>query len=159
VIKTNQAVSFGKKSSEKTVFDAASIYLTFEAMKEVNRPQGDESWQFYDSSKQIAWKTGTSFGNKDAWAIGITTDYVVGIWVGNADGEGRPNVSGVSTSAPLLFDVFDVLPASNWFQKHFDEFVEIDVCSESGFLAKDICPKETISIPNKKNYVKSCSYH
>ncbi len=159
VFKTNQVVSFGKKSTQKTVFDAASIYLTFEAMKEVNRPQGDESWQFFDSSKQIAWKTGTSFGNKDAWAIGITTDHVVGIWVGNADGEGRPNVTGVSSAAPLLFDVFDVLPTSDWFQKPFDEFVEIDVCSESGFLAKGICPTKTISIPNKENYVKSCSYH
>ena len=80
---------FGEKSSEKTVFDAASIYLTFEAMKEVNRPEGNESWEFYDSSKEIAWKTGTSFGNKDAWAIGVTAAYVVGVWVGNADGEGR----------------------------------------------------------------------
>ena len=159
VFKTDQSVSFGKKSIQKTVFDAGSIYLTFEAMKEVNRPQGNESWQFYDSSKQIAWKTGTSFGNKDAWAIGITTDYVVGIWVGNADGEGRPNVTGVSSAAPLLFDVFDVLPTSNWFQKPFDEFAEIDVCAESGFLAKSICPTKTISIPNKENYVKSCSYH
>lgn len=159
VIKTNQVVSFGKKSSQKTVFDAASIYLTFEAMKEVNRPQGDESWQFYDSSKQIAWKTGTSFGNKDAWAIGITTDYVVGIWVGNADGEGRPNVSGISTAAPLLFDVFDVLPTSNWFLKPFDEFIEIKVCVESGYLASALCPTKIIRIPNKENYVKSCNYH
>ena len=159
IFRTDQTVSFGKKSTRKTVFDAASIYLTFEAMKEVNRPQGEESWQFFDSSKQIAWKTGTSFGNKDAWAIGITTDYVVGIWVGNADGEGRPNVTGVSSAAPLLFDIFDVLPTSNWFQKPFDEFIEIDVCAVSGFLAKGICPTKTIGIPNKENYVKSCSYH
>jgi len=156
---TDHKVSFGQKSTQKTIFDAASIYLTFEAMKEVNRPEGNESWEFFDSSKQIAWKTGTSFGNKDAWAIGITTDYVVGIWVGNADGEGRPNVTGVTSAAPLLFDVFDVLPTSNWFQKPFDEFVEIEVCAESGYLAKDICPKRKITIPNKNNYVQSCSYH
>ncbi|MFS4492553.1 penicillin-binding protein 1C [Maribacter sp. 2308TA10-17] len=157
--RTDQSVSFGEKSTQKTVFDAASIYLTFEAMKEVNRPEGNESWEFYDSSKEIAWKTGTSFGNKDAWAIGITTDYVVGIWVGNADGEGRPNVTGVTAAAPILFDVFDVLPTSDWFQKPFDEFVDIDVCAESGYLATDICPKKIISIPNKENYVKSCDYH
>jgi penicillin-binding protein 1C len=155
----DRAVGFGEKSTQKTVFDAASVYLTFEAMKEVNRPQGDESWQFYDSSKQIAWKTGTSFGNKDAWAIGITTDYVVGIWVGNADGEGRPNVTGVSSAAPLLFDIFDVLPTSSWFEKPFDEFIEIDVCAQSGYLASAICPTKSISIPNKENYVESCNYH
>ncbi len=159
VLETDQAVDFGQKSTEKTVFDAGSIYLTFEAMKEVNRPEGDESWQFFDSSKEIGWKTGTSFGNKDAWAIGVTTDHVVGIWVGNADGEGRPNVTGVSSAAPILFDVFDVLPRSNWFQEPLDEFTKIEVCSESGFLATDICPAKTISIPNKQNYVKSCSFH
>ena len=152
-------VDFGAKSTEVTIFDAASIYLTFEAMKKVNRPEGSESWEFFDSSKQIAWKTGTSFGNKDAWAIGITKDYVVGVWVGNADGEGRPNVTGLSSAAPVLFDVFDVLPRSSWFQKPIDEFTEIDVCSESGYLATDICPKTVLSIPRKQNFVKSCAYH
>jgi penicillin-binding protein 1C len=155
----NVSLDFGKKSIEKTLFDAGSIYLTFEAMKEVNRPEGSESWEFYDSSKEIAWKTGTSFGNKDAWAIGVTTDFVVGVWVGNADGEGRPNTTGVTSAAPILFDVFDVLPKSNWFSKPLDEFTEIVVCAESGYLASDICPKKTISIPNKKNYVKVCKYH
>ncbi len=159
VLKTNQTVDFGEISTEKTLFDAGSIYLTFEAMKEVNRPEGDESWQFFDSSKQIAWKTGTSFGNKDAWAIGVTTDYVVGIWVGNADGEGRPNVTGVTSAAPILFDVFDVLPSSKWFQKPLDEFIDIIVCAESGYLATDACPPKTTSIPNKKNYVKACNFH
>ena len=159
ILKTDQTVDFGKLSTEKTVFDAGSIYLTFQAMKEVNRPEGDESWQFFDSSKEIAWKTGTSFGNKDAWAIGVTTDHVVGIWIGNADGEGRPNVTGVSSAAPLLFDVFDVLPRSKWFQKPLDEFTDIEVCSQSGYLATDICPTKTISIPNKQNYVSECKYH
>ncbi|MUH37780.1 penicillin-binding protein 1C [Zobellia amurskyensis] len=159
VLKTDQTVDFGKKSMEKTVFDAGSIYLTFEAMKEVNRPEGDESWQFFDSSKEIAWKTGTSFGNKDAWAIGVTVDHVVGIWVGNADGEGRPNVTGVSSAAPLLFDVFNVLPRSEWFQKPWDEFVDVEVCGQSGYLATEICPAKTISIPNKENYVTECKFH
>ena len=100
-------IDFGSLNDEKTIVDAASIYLTFESMKEVNRPEGDENWQFFDSSKQIAWKTGTSFGFRDAWAIGVTKDYVVGVWVGNADGEGRPGLVGVQTAAPILFDVFE----------------------------------------------------
>ena len=155
----DHTIDFGRKSTEKTIFDAGSIYLTFEAMKEVNRPQGNESWEFFDSSKEIAWKTGTSFGNKDAWAIGTTKDYVVGIWVGNADGEGRPNVTGVSSAAPILFDVFDVLPKSDWFEKPLDEFVSVEVCRNSGFLATKDCPKKTISIPDKNNYVEACKYH
>ncbi len=155
----NETINFGPKSTEKTVFDAGSIYLTFEAMKEVNRPEGNESWEFYDSSKPIAWKTGTSFGNKDAWAIGVTNDYVVGVWVGNADGEGRPNVTGLTSAAPILFDVFDVLPKSYWFLKPLDEFVAVEVCVESGYLATPICPKKTIDIPKKQNYVNACAFH
>jgi len=145
--------------TEQTFFDAGSIYLTFEAMKEVNRPEGNESWEFYDSSKQIAWKTGTSYGNKDAWAIGVTQDYVVGVWVGNADGEGRPNVTGVSSAAPILFDVFDILPNAKWFVAPFDAFTETVVCAESGFLASSFCPTEKIQIPAKENGVRVCAYH
>ena len=66
-------------------------------MQQVNRPEGDKAWQFYDSSLKIAWKTGTSFGNRDAWAIGTNSRYVVGVWVGNATGEGRPTLTGVSS--------------------------------------------------------------
>ncbi len=159
ILAIDQEIYFGRKSTEKTIFDAGSIYLTFDAMKEVNRPEENESWEFFDSSKKIAWKSGTSFGNKDAWAVGTTKKYVVGIWVGNADGEGRPDVTGVSSAAPILFDVFDVLPKTDWFSKPFDEFIDIEVCADSGFLATNICPKTTMSIPNKNNYVESCSYH
>ena len=159
VLDKDHEVDFGRKSTEKTIFDAASIYLTFEAMKEVNRPEGDESWEFYDSSKKIAWKTGTSFGNKDAWAIGVTRNHVVGVWVGNADGEGRPNMMGLNSAAPILFDVFDVLPASSWFLRPEDSFSEMEVCAESGYLASDICPKIVMAVPDKQHYVPVCSYH
>ncbi|MCK0188657.1 penicillin-binding protein 1C [Arenibacter sp. F20364] len=159
ILTVDTMVDFGVKSTVETIFDAASIYLTFEAMKKVNRPEGNESWEFFDSSKQIAWKTGTSFGNKDAWAIGVTEGHVVGVWAGNADGEGRPNHTGLTSAAPILFDVFDLLPRSAWFQKPEDEFTEINVCSESGYLATDICPKTEISIPKKQNFVQACPYH
>lgn len=135
----DKTIDFGKKTSEKTLYDAASIYLTYESLKEVNRPEGNENWEFYDSSKQIAWKTGTSFGFRDAWAIGTTKDYVVGVWVGNADGEGRPGLVGVQTAAPILFEVFDVLPKSDWFSKPFDEMQEVAICSQSGYRASPNC--------------------
>ena len=154
-----EEADFGRRTMQKNLFDAGSIYLTFEAMKEVNRPDGNESWEFFDSSKQIAWKTGTSFGNKDAWAIGTTKDYVVGVWVGNADGEGRPNVSGVTSAAPILFDVFDILPGSEWFLKPLDAFTEVTICAQSGYLATSNCPRKSITIPDKQNSVKACNYH
>ncbi|OUR91662.1 penicillin-binding protein 1C [Flavobacteriales bacterium 34_180_T64] len=156
----SQKVDFGEKTSEKIVFDAASIYLTFESLKEVNRPQGDENWEFFDGSKQIAWKTGTSFGFRDAWAIGTTKDYVVGVWVGNADGEGRPGLVGVQTAAPILFDVFDVLPNSEWFDPPLDEMQNIEICKKSGYRATGICDatlQQYVPISGLKT--KACPFH
>ncbi|GAA3593580.1 penicillin-binding protein 1C [Flavivirga amylovorans] len=153
-------IDFGDKTSGKTLFDAASIYLTYESLKEVNRPESDESWEFFDGSKQVAWKTGTSFGFRDAWAIGTTKDYVVGVWVGNADGEGRPGLVGVQTAAPILFDVFDLLPNSNWFSKPFDEMQEIDICKQSGHRASQNCKnieQKFIQVSGLKT--KPCPYH
>ena len=155
----NQSADFGKLTLEKTIFDAGSIYLAFEAMKEVNRPEGDEAWKFYDSSKEIAWKTGTSFGNRDAWAIGVTKDIVVGVWVGNADGEGRPVLTGINSAAPVLFDVFNLFPKSTWFTKPYDELVEVSTCTQSGYLATELCETTKNWIPSVGNRFKSCPYH
>lgn len=152
--------NFGEQSTEKTIFDAGSIYMTFEAMKNVKRPYSEGSWQYFDSSKKIAWKTGTSFGFRDAWAIGVTKDYVVGVWVGNADGEGRPGLVGVSTAAPILFDVFELLPNSKWFQKPYDELKEVEICTKSGYRASEICEeksKKYIQVSGLKT--KPCPYH
>ena len=63
----------------------------------------------------IAWKTGTSYGFRDAWAVGVTPRYAVGVWVGNATGEGKPGLVGAQTAGPVLFDIFNLLPASSWF--------------------------------------------
>ncbi|WP_299550762.1 penicillin-binding protein 1C [Seonamhaeicola sp.] len=156
----SEKVDFGTLQPEKTLFDAASIYLTFESLKKVNRPEGDENWEFFDNSKQIAWKTGTSFGFRDAWAIGTTKDYVVGVWVGNADGEGRPGLVGVQTAAPILFEVFDLLPKSDWFSKPFDAMQEVTICKQSGHRASSNCndTKDTfIQISGLKT--QPCPYH
>ncbi|GLB48295.1 penicillin-binding protein 1C [Neptunitalea sp. Y10] len=151
--------NFGEKVQQKNIFDAGSIYATLEAMKTVNRPEDEVSWQYFESSTEIAWKTGTSFGNKDAWSIGLTKDYVVGIWVGNADGEGRPQITGVSSAAPILFDVFDVLPKTTWFKKPLDELIERSICTQSGYLASSICPSVTKWIPKTGARSSTCPYH
>ncbi|WP_179333799.1 penicillin-binding protein 1C [Winogradskyella costae] len=156
----NQTVDFGKLTPEKAVFDAASIFLTFESMKQVNRPESDESWNYYDSSQEIAWKTGTSFGFRDAWAIGTTKDYVVGVWVGNADGEGRPGLVGVQTAAPIMFDVFDLLPKTDWFAKPYDEMLEVNICKKSGYRASSICDDtEMRYIQSSGKKTEPCPFH
>ncbi|MFZ0597565.1 MAG: penicillin-binding protein 1C, partial [Flavobacterium sp.] len=150
---------FGSESDHKNILGAGSIWLTYNAMEEVNRPEGDEAWKFYDSSLKIAWKTGTSFGNRDAWAIGTNSKYVVGIWVGNATGEGRPTLTGVTSAAPILFDVFNLLPRQRWFQTPYKDLDQVEVCRLSGYLAKDGCPKIKQWVPKKGKSTVVCPYH
>ena len=156
---TNFQVDFGSESSQKNVLGAGSIWLTYNAMEEVNRPEGDEAWKFYDSSLKIAWKTGTSFGNRDAWAIGTNSRYVVGVWVGNATGEGRPTLTGVTSAAPILFDVFNLLPRQRWFETPYKDLDEVEVCKLSGYLAKEGCPKIKQWVSKKGKSTTACPYH
>ncbi|OUL64248.1 penicillin-binding protein 1C [Flavobacterium sp. AJR] len=150
---------FGDESTQKNILGAGSIWLTYNAMEEVNRPEGDEAWKFYDSSLKIAWKTGTSFGNRDAWAIGTNSRYVVGVWVGNATGEGRPTLTGVTSAAPILFDVFNLLPRQKWFTTPYGDLDEVEVCRLSGHLAKDGCPKIKQWVARKGKTTSICQYH
>jgi penicillin-binding protein 1C len=137
----------------------AAAFLTLEALTEVNRPDQEGFWRQFNSSKWVAWKTGTSFGLRDAWSVGMTPAYTIGVWAGNADGEGNPNLTGLSTSAPVLFDILQVLdtggaiPAPNlWLQ-------EIIVCRDSGFLAGDLCPAVTVNMPRESHFTQGCPYH
>jgi penicillin-binding protein 1C len=155
---------FGEDSFQKTILGAGSIFLTYNAMKEVNRPEGDEAWRFYDSSLELAWKTGTSFGNRDAWAIGTNSRYVVGVWVGNASGEGRPELTGVDYAAPILFDVFNLLPRKPFFKAPLNDLEEAEICTLSGHLAQDDCPKTTQLINrngaiSSKQQLRKCRQH
>lgn len=119
---------------------ASSLWLTFEALKKVNRPEGETGWQYFDSSRDIAWKTGTSYGFRDAWAVATTPDYVVAAWAGNADGEGRPGLTGITAAAPVMFDVLAAMPRPAQFNKPLADLTTIKVCSKSGFRAGPDCP-------------------
>lgn len=149
----------GKASSLKT--NRAAIYSTFEAMVEVNRPDDDGNWKAFTSSQKIAWKTGTSFGFRDAWAIGITPDYVVSVWIGNADGEGRPGLTGIKAAAPLLFDLFAQLPRSAaWFHAPKDEQANVLICRESGQRASSLCGNTVMArIPATCLNTTACAFH
>lgn len=153
-------ISSLKPSTLNLPLDATSIYFTFQAMKEVMRPGEEGLWQQFSSSQTIAWKTGTSFGFRDGWAIGVTPKYVVAVWCGNTDGEGRPDLVGIKTAAPILFDIFRLLPSVSWFQKPVYNFSYVPVCRQSGYRANIDCnDTDTLFMP--ANAVKSplCPYH
>ena len=160
----NKKARYTKGVSDRTVQDPvlnpASCWFALEAMKEVSRPDEDINWELFSSSQKIAWKTGTSFGFRDAWAVGCTPRFVVGVWVGNADGEGRPGLIGREAAAPILFDVFSSLPQSEWFSRPFDEMKEVDICAKSGYRANDAC--EVVHkrwIPKSSLNTVACPYH
>ena len=145
---------------DHSILCAASIFLTFEAMREVARPDEQSGWKFFASTRSIAWKTGTSYGHRDAWAIGLNPNYVVAVWVGNASGEGRPDLTGVTAAAPIMFDVFGLLPPSNWFERPVDDMAFIPVCRQSGQRATDICePIDSMWVPLAGLETSPCPYH
>lgn len=143
----------------------ASLWYMFETMSGVNRPEEEAAWQEFSTMKQIAWKTGTSYGNRDAWAIGLTPRYVVGVWVGNADGEGRAAMTGVGSAAPILFDLFSMLPAApRWFSEPLGDMETTAVCRRSGHRATEWCrasgdPVDTVAIPRTGMASAPCPYH
>jgi penicillin-binding protein 1C len=110
--------------------------------------------------QKIAWKTGTSYGFRDAWAIGITPKYVVGVWVGNASGEGRPNLTGAKTAGPVMFDIFELLPTSKWFEYPMGQFVEAEICPQSGHLKSRFCEDaDTVLICPNGLRTDPCPFH
>jgi penicillin-binding protein 1C len=146
-------------AEEAPLLSADAIWYCFEAMEEVQRPTTQGEWERFESSRRIAWKTGTSFGFRDAWAVGVSPKYVVGIWAGNADGEGRPGLVGVYAAAPILFDVFNMLPASRWFDPPYDAMKKIAVCKQSGYPALDYCMKDTAYANAKGVNAPPCPFH
>lgn len=153
-----------REGSERTSgappVSAGAAWLTLEALLKVNRPDAETGWESFASSRQVAWKTGTSFGFRDAWAIGLTRDFLVAVWCGNADGEGRPSLTGTAAAAPLMFDLFNLLPAGKWYTCPDDQMRSVPVCRESGYRAGMHCqPVDTVRILAKGLQSGTCPYH
>lgn len=147
---------------EAPVLSAGAIWHTFEAMQEVERPNSAGEWELFRTGRRIAWKTGTSFGFRDAWAAGVTPRYAVGVWVGNADGEGRPGLIGVEMAAPVLFEIFGQLPGgpeNSGFDPPYDDMAQAAVCRQSGYRAGEFCETDTVWLPRSGLKARICPYH
>jgi penicillin-binding protein 1C len=156
-LKDNAQTDF---SGDKQIIGASSIWLTLEALLKVNRPQNELGWESFSSSHKIAWKTGTSYGYRDAWAVGINKDYLVVVWAGNADGEGRPGLIGTVAAAPVMFDIFDQLPHSTWYSTPYDDLIKVPICRESGYRVSHLCLNiDSMYIPESGLKSDACPYH
>ena len=163
-------------------------WYTMDALKEVNRPD-ELDWRLIRSVRKAAWKTGTSYGFRDAWAVGMTPRWTIGVWAGNADGHGVPGLTGARTAGPTLFDILNLLPEDKeWFEMpgqaghddnnktvmagHDDNnktvmagpdrpspAAWVSVCHDSGMLAGPDCPGEDLLIPAAGLDSEPCPYH
>jgi penicillin-binding protein 1C len=136
-----------------------AAFLTLQALTEVNRPDQEGYWRQFNSSKWVAWKTGTSFGLRDAWSVGMTPNFTIGVWAGNADGEGNANLTGLSGSAPVLFEILQALDTGGAIPPPHLWLREISVCAHSGFLATDLCPAVPVAMPIESHFTQGCPWH
>ena len=140
---------------------AGALWETLDAMRSLKRPSEEGQWQQFSTSSKLAWKTGTSYGHRDAWAIGVNPKYTIGVWVGNADGEGNNKIVGVSTAGSILFSLVNQMPkVTEWFDKPFDSMRELTFCKKSGHLASHFCHEKSVRFAaTSSEHTKPCPYH
>jgi penicillin-binding protein 1C len=127
------------------LLSAESAQLVAEILAAVERPDMPEAWQLTRDVPAVAWKTGTSFGHRDAWAVGFSSRYTIGVWVGNPDGRGQEGISGARHAGPLLFELFRALDpgAAGPSRDERLRLAHTEVCAESHQLAGPFCPRRT----------------
>lgn len=130
-------------------------FITLDMLRQNPRPDDSGAGEPL-SHWPVAWKTGTSWGFRDAWAAGVVGPYVLVIWIGDFQGDGNPAFVGVDAAAPLFFRIADALQ----FARAKESFAplappggvrQVSVCSASGELPNRHCPQtvQTWYIPGK----------
>ena len=147
------------QTQRMATLSTASAWLTLNALLEVARPGDENYWEKFSSSRKVAWKTGTSYGQRDAWAIGTTPDYTVGVWVGNADGQGRAGLTGTQSAAPILFNTFNLLPTGKWFTRPAWQLTPATLCQDDGYLSNGQCQTQLSDLPNPSRFTRLSPYH
>lgn len=145
------------------LISAGAAHLVLEALRDVRRPGVEYYWRQYEDQWPLAWKTGTSYGRRDAWAIGVSLEWTIAVWVGNFTGEGNPDMSGARTAGPLLFDIFNGVPRSfdqAWFPRPDADLQAATLCVESGRPVNPHCPHPTRALaPRYGRPMDRCTYH
>ncbi|MBQ3437652.1 MAG: penicillin-binding protein 1C, partial [Fusobacterium sp.] len=140
----NQNFSVNKASN---LISPGAAYITLDVLKNVVRPDNEK---LYSHDKPISWKTGTSFGLRDAWSVGLSPDYTVLVWLGNFSNKPISSLSGVETAGNLLFKIFNLVDFNpKNFEKPLAELKEIEIDAKTGY-------RKFYDVKSKKiNYPKS----
>lgn len=130
-----------RQPSSLELFSEGSAYLITEILTGLNRPDLPACWEF-TTLPRVAWKTGTSYGHRDAWSIGYNPQYTIAVWLGNFSGVGAPALVGAEAAAPLLFELMNSYCRGRqirWFQQPASIGTR-EVCALSGQLPGPHCP-------------------
>ncbi len=156
-----QDLIFDKSGQKKQtlLLDSASTYIVSNMLSGVQRPDFPNNFEFTFKLPKIAWKTGTSFGKRDAWAIGYNPNYTIGVWLGNFSGESIPLISGASVATPLLFQIFNTTETSRpWFDIP-KNIAYKEVCAVSGLPKNTYCTSISMDkFVGKVFYKKKCQH-
>ncbi len=152
------AVPAAHPAAARADYSRGAAWLTLEALKDVNRPGVEQYWRSFSSSREVSWKTGTSFGLRDAWAVAVTPQFTLAVWAGNADGSGVAELSGTSTAAPILFDALNRLPDSGGFAEPFEDLRLVEVCASDGYRPQQDCPVRSERAPKNAHFEKPSPY-
>ncbi len=146
-----------------SLISPGASYLTLNVLRQLQRPGSEYYWQQYQNARTLAWKTGTSYGQRDAWAVGVNPQWTMAVWVGNFDGKSNTNLSGARTAAPLLFDIFNTLSqdaSHSWFAAPEWDLAAVELCDRSGFAAGPHCPQPIFAAaPYRMPPLPLCPYH
>lgn len=116
------------------LMSAQAAWVTQHILTGIGRPDGVRSLAAFNRKQQLAWKTGTSYGFRDSWAIGVGRNYTLGVWVGRPDGTPLPGASGRASAGPLLHAIADYLPDSRSPIERPQGVSQVDICWPLGRL-------------------------
>lgn len=142
---------------------SGASWLVLSALSKLNRPDVESFWQLFSDQVPVAWKTGTSYGQKDAWAVGVNRQWTIGVWVGNFTGQGNTFLGGAVSAGPVLFSLFRQLTdldSEFWFEKPEFDLKPVTVCASTGYLPNSSCP-DTVNTykPSGAWKTEQCQWH
>jgi len=151
-----------EKAKPVQLISPGSCWQILNVISELKRPGAEYYWHQFDNQWKLAWKTGTSYGHRDAWAVGTNPQYTIAVWAGNFDNESNPMLSGAASAGPILFAIFNALPKEpekSWFKMPLNELEECEICAETGYAPSKWCEKDTILVSKQAKALRFCNYH
>lgn len=131
----------GKGRDSVQLLSEGADYMLTRILSELHRPDLPNNYANAVGIPRIAWKTGTSYGRRDAWSIGYSDRYTIAVWIGNFSGRGAPEINGAGTATPLLFQLFGAVeryPGESW-QAAPAALAFRPVCAETGLSPGEYC--------------------